>query len=62
MVKIWKTRSAKDVSLPTFAAFSVGVGLWLTYGIILHEAPMILWNSVTLVFAVAILAMKLRFG
>ena len=60
--KIWKTRSADDVSLVTFIAFTVGVTLWLTYGVVLGEFSMILWNSVTLVLALAILAMKLKFG
>jgi MtN3 and saliva related transmembrane protein len=59
--KIWKTHSAKDVSLPTFVAFTIGVVLWLTYGIMKTEPPMILWNGVTLVFAAAILVMKVKF-
>ena len=62
VVKIWKSRSAKDVSLPTFIAFTVGVGLWLAYGILKQEPPIILWNAATLVLAGAILTMKLRFG
>ena len=61
VMKIWKTRSAHDVSLPTFVAFTIGVALWLTYGFVLKEPPMILWNAVTLVLAGAILAMKLKF-
>ena len=60
-VKIWKTRSADDVSLPTFIAFTIGVALWLAYGLVVKEPPMILWNGVTLVFAAAILVMKLKF-
>ena len=60
-LKIWRTRSADDVSLPTFVTFTIGVALWLTYGFVLKEAPMILWNSVTLVLAATILVMKLKF-
>ena len=59
--KIWKTRSAKDVSLPTFLAFALGVALWMAYGIVKQEPPIILWNAVTLVLAAAIVAMKLKF-
>ena len=59
--KIWKTRSAKDVSLPTFLAFSIGVALWMAYGIMKQEPPIIIWNAVTLVLAAAIVAMKLKF-
>ena len=61
VVKIWKSKSAHDVSLPTFIAFTIGVALWLAYGFVMKEPPMILWNSVTLVLAAAILAMKLKF-
>jgi len=60
--KIWKAKSAKDVSLPTFIAFTVGVSLWLAYGILQSEIPIIVWNAVTLVLAGAILAMKVKFG
>lgn len=62
VAKIWKSRSAKDVSLPTFIAFTIGVALWLCYGILNRELPIIVWNAVTLVLAGAILAMKVRFG
>jgi MtN3 and saliva related transmembrane protein len=60
--KIWTSKSAKDVSLPTFLAFTLGVGLWLGYGIAKQEPPIIIWNAITLVLAGSILAMKLRFG
>ena len=60
--RIWKTRSARDVSLPAFAAFTLGVAGWLCYGILKDELPIILWNAVTLVLAGAIVVMKARFG
>jgi len=62
IAKIWYTKSAKDVSLPTFIAFTLGVALWLAYGILKQEPPIIVWNAVTLMLAGAILAMKLKFG
>ena len=62
VMKIWKAKSAKDVSLGTFAAFAVGLALWLAYGIVKQELPIILWNAVTLVLTGAILAMKAKFG
>ena len=61
VMKIWKTRSAKDVSLPTFLAFSLGVALWMVYGIVKQEPPIVIWNAVTLVLAGGIVAMKLKF-
>jgi MtN3 and saliva related transmembrane protein len=62
VMKIWKSKSAKDISLKMFAAFSLGVALWLVYGVLQKELPMILWNAVSLALAASILAMKLKFG
>ena len=60
--KIWKTKSAKDVSRRMFIAFCIGVALWLVYGILQQEMPMILWNAVSLALGLSILGMKLRYG
>lgn len=62
VLKIWKTRCAKDVSLPAFATFTIGLAGWLAFGIMKQDPPIIVWNAVTLVLASAILAMKIRFG
>jgi MtN3 and saliva related transmembrane protein len=61
VTKVWRTKSARDVSLKMFLVFSAGVALWLVYGVLLGEWPIILTNAVTLVLALAILAMKLRY-
>lgn len=60
--RIWRTRSARDVSLHTYVVFTIGVALWLVYGILRREPPIIAWNAVTLALAGAILWMKRRFG
>lgn len=62
VAKIWRARSARDISLHTFATFTAGVALWLGYGILRDEAPIIVWNAITLALAATILGMKLRFG
>jgi len=61
-VLTWKTRSAQSVSLCMYVIFTSGVVLWLTYGILIGAWPVIIANSITLVLALFILAMKLRFG
>lgn len=61
VTKIWKSRSAKDISLAMFLVFSLGVFCWLIYGLLIDSRPMILANSVTLALALSILAMKLKF-
>src|SRR5207247_1331548 len=55
VAKIWQTKSAKDVSLHAFATFTIGIALWLAYGIALQEMPIIVSNAITLVLAGAIL-------
>jgi MtN3 and saliva related transmembrane protein len=61
VTKIWKTKSAKDVSLTMFVAFCVGVGLWLTYGVLKKDWAILLTNGVTLLLGLAILLMKLKY-
>ena len=60
--KIWKSRSAEDVSRRMFLAIAFGVSLWLVYGILLHQWPIIIWNALSLLFALSILVLKHRFG
>jgi MtN3 and saliva related transmembrane protein len=62
VTKICKTKSAKDVSLGMFVAFCIGVALWLTYGVMQTDLPIIVWNGITLVLALAIVVMKLKYG
>ncbi|REL38782.1 hypothetical protein DYD21_02180 [Rhodohalobacter sp. SW132] len=61
VMKTWKTKSAKDISLGMYLIFCTGVGLWLTYGIMIGDLPIILTNVVTLVLALSILFFKLTF-
>lgn len=60
VLKTWKSRSAKDLSLGMFSIFTVGVGLWLTYGILIDDVPVIFANVVTLILASTLLFFKLR--
>ena len=60
--RIWKTRSARDLSLPMYLIFTSGVALWFAYGLLLGAVPIIVCNGLTLVLAGTVLAMKLRFG
>ena len=60
--RIWRTRSTQDISLGMFAVMTLGVILWLIYGIMLNSAPVIAANGTTLVLAATILVLKLRGG
>ena len=58
----YKTRDVSGVSLGMYSAFTVGITLWLVYGLLMQAWPIVAANAVTLTFAVAILVMKLTFA
>lgn len=58
----FRTRDVGGISLGMYSAFTTGVALWLVYGWLRQAWPVVAANAVTLVLALAILVMKLRFG
>ena len=60
-IKVYQTKSTKDISLYMFLIFTIGVLSWLIYGIIIKDLPVILANAVTLILSFFILIYKLRF-
>jgi MtN3 and saliva related transmembrane protein len=60
-VKIIREKQTQGVSLITQAVFTVGLALWLIYGLFLTNWPLILANAVTLLFSVVILILKVRY-
>lgn len=62
ILKIYRTKSGKDVSSRMFFIFSAGVALWLVYGILIGSVPIIVANVVTLILSVIILALKFRYS
>jgi MtN3 and saliva related transmembrane protein len=58
----WKTRRTDHISLGMYLIFTIGVALWLAYGLLIGAWPVIIANATTLVLALFILGMKLRFG
>jgi MtN3 and saliva related transmembrane protein len=62
VVKAWRTRKTDDISLGTSLSLIVGLALWLAYGLILRDLPLILANFATLCLAASMLVLKLRFG
>jgi len=57
-----RSRDTRGISRGMYIIFTVGVALWLAYGIYLDSWPMILANFVTLGLAATILVLKLRYG
>ncbi len=60
VIKSWRSRSTRDVSLGMFLILNTGIVLWLIYGLILESRPLIYANTVTLILTGTILVLKLR--
>jgi MtN3 and saliva related transmembrane protein len=61
VIKTWRYRSAKDLSLTMFICFCLGVFLWLIYGIYVSSKPIIIANFVTFILAGTILYFKIKY-
>lgn len=58
----FRTRDVSGISLVMYSLFTVGVALWLVYGILIMAWPIIIANVITTSLALMILAMKLRYS
>jgi len=61
-LKIYKSKTARDISLPMWLIFSFGVFLWLIYGILILSLPIIIANLVTLLLSLFILFFKVKYS
>lgn len=61
VIKTWRTRSTADISLSMFTVLCTGVALWLVYGLLTDDLPLVLANGVTLILAGTILGFKIRY-
>ena len=62
VMKAVRDKETRALSLSATAGFTGGVGLWLIYGLAIHDWPPIGSNAVTLALMAVILAAKLRYG
>jgi len=60
MIKTIRTKSTDGISLGTYIIFNIGILGWLLYGILQHDWPIIFANTITFIFAFAILILKVR--
>jgi MtN3 and saliva related transmembrane protein len=58
----FRTRDVRGISLGMYSVFTVGVALWLVYGLMMHAWPIVIANAITLTLAGGILLMKIRYG
>lgn len=58
-LKSWVSRDLSGISLSMYSLFTLGVALWLIYGIALQSWPIILANGITLALASLVLVLKI---
>jgi MtN3 and saliva related transmembrane protein len=59
--RTWKTRDVSGISLPTYVIITMGLAIWLVYGLLKEDLPLIVANAVMVVLTGAITVMKIRF-
>lgn len=62
VLKTWRSKSAKDVSLGMFGLFAAGIIMWIIYGFYTHSMPIIAANTVTLALVFVIIGLKFKYG
>ena len=60
VVQSWRTRDLSGISLPMYTIFTIGVLLWLMYGILIRDWPVIIANAITAMLASVVLLLKLK--
>lgn len=55
----WRSRDLSGISLPMYCIFTTGVLLWLLYGMLQHDWPIIVANALTMLLASVVLVLKL---
>lgn len=59
-VKIIKTRDARSISLVMYSILVVGIAMWVVYGFLVGDLPILLANIITLIPTLVILVIKIR--
>ena len=60
-VKAWRTKHTRDVSIWWILTLTIGIILWLVYGILISSLPIIVSNTATLILAVIVLILKMKY-
>lgn len=60
VIQSWRTRDLSGISLPMYSIFTTGVLLWLVYGILEQDWPVMIANAVTAILAGVVLWLKLK--
>ncbi|MBK8711067.1 MAG: hypothetical protein IPL97_04140 [Niastella sp.] len=61
VIKIWKTKSAEDLSMLTLLLLTCNVSLWFSYGVLIHSTPLWVTNAIVLAMVLIMIIFKIKF-
>ena len=62
VVRAWRTRQTRDLSLSSFVLLMTAGALWMVYGVISSDWPVVITNAGMVTLTAALAAAKVRFG
>ena len=62
VIRVYRLKSAREISAVFNVTLLVGITLWMIYGVLHGLAPLIIWNSIGLVLVLSLLVGKLKYG
>lgn len=62
VIKTWRSRHVRDISIWQPLLLALGVALWMIYGILIHDVPVIVANITPLACNIILTGMKIRYG
>ncbi len=62
VIKAWKSKSTKDISIGMYIVLGVGLLLWVIYGVAINSKPIIITNAIGLILTLLVLLLKMKYG
>jgi len=62
IMRVYKLKSAREISILYNTMMLLGILIWLAYGIVLDLVPIIIWNIIGAVLVLLLLLSKLKYG
>jgi MtN3 and saliva related transmembrane protein len=62
IIRVYRLRSAREISAIFTVLLLLGLLLWLVYGIVLVLAPLIIWNAIGAILVISLLYAKMKYG
>lgn len=62
VIKTWRTRKTKDLSLPMYIIVAIGSLLWFTYGLSKQDTAIVFTNAIVFILSLTILFLKIKNG